>query len=51
MSQVRTMSARRKTPVVSWVRVTDSAGHVRMEMRWRVGRSSRRTAARAANAA
>jgi hypothetical protein len=50
MSQVRAMAARRQTPVVNWVCVTDSDGHVRMEMRWRVGRSAR-GGSRAASAA
>ncbi len=51
MSQFRAMSPHRHAPVVSWVCVTDGAGHVRMEMRWQVGRPTRQAVPRAASAA
>ena len=36
MDQVRARRQSARAPVVSWVPVTDAAGHVRMEMRWLV---------------
>lgn len=37
MDRVRAMPQSRRPAVMSWVPVTDSRGHIRMEMRWHVG--------------
>lgn len=37
MTTVRSLPKKRPTRVLTWVPVTDAAGHTRMEMRWHVG--------------